>query len=284
MKPASTIDSPIVSCFEQLKPILPRLDVEFGERPGEPGWINGPELKNAAAGPFHDLLHRFGQALKTSDRRTIAAAFALRYGWSAAVAIAPYIVQSCVPDIGLENIALKFGGDHVFFEKAALLRAEGVALARAEVPVHSSIHLLHDKEELQAWLRHSLIAQATPVVASLHRWSCFSIKGLWGLVTSSWGNQFISIHGRIGEQKNGLAPALSFFAGNDVVARMQPAFQPVSYKDQTHVYHRAASCCRFYLRPKKQYCAMCPLISREERIQRNLDWMKRQIDAIATAD
>ena len=59
-------------------------------------------------GPFNDLLQRIGKSAGTGDRRTIAASFALRYGWASAMAIAPYLKSSCVPDVSLENISLQF--------------------------------------------------------------------------------------------------------------------------------------------------------------------------------
>jgi hypothetical protein len=55
----------------------------------ESGWIDGTDLRDAGAGPFHALLRRIGDVARTTDRRTIAASFALRFGWSSAIAIAP---------------------------------------------------------------------------------------------------------------------------------------------------------------------------------------------------
>ncbi len=41
----------------------------------------------------------------------------------------------------------------------------------------------------------------------------------------------------------------------------------------THIYHRRATCCRYYLVPQGHYCASCPLISQAQRVQRNRAWM-----------
>jgi hypothetical protein len=68
------------------------------------------------------------------------------------------------------------------------------------------------------------------------------------------------------------------FSGDDLVAIMQPRVHEVTYMDVTHIYQRRASCCRIYLLPQKELCASCPLVSQEERLERNRAWMKTQIE------
>lgn len=78
----------------------------------------------------------------------------------------------------------------------------------------------------------------------------------------------------IDDQKNGLQFVLQLFEGDDLISQMQPHFYPVTYSNMTHMYHRRASCCRYYRLEKRQYCASCPLISQEEGVQRIREWMK----------
>jgi ferric iron reductase protein FhuF len=234
----------------------------------------------ASAGPLHALLGRIGDRLRTADRRTIAAAFALRYGWSAGMAIAPYMLRSCVPTIPLDNVSFKFH-DNTLFERVALHRPAGAMLRQGgEVP-HPLVHWLPSRPALLGWLRQSLMQQAQPIVETLYEWSRFSTKGLWGMITSSWGSQFIQICGEIDEQHNGLSYAAPFFTGNDAVSEMQPQFYPVTYNQVTHIYHRRSTCCRYYLLPQGHYCASCPLISQEERLQRNHLWMQHLVGPAA---
>jgi len=47
-------------------------------------------------------------ALTSADRRTIAASFAMRFGWASGMAIAPYLRAGCVPDVSLDNASFKF--------------------------------------------------------------------------------------------------------------------------------------------------------------------------------
>ena len=231
------------------------------------------DLRTAIQGPFNALLSHIGETFHTSDRRTIAASFALCYSWSSGIAIAPYLFRQCVPKISLDNVSFKFH-DNTFFEQAALHQPEGVMLQQEGLARHPFIQSLSSPKALLCWLRDSLVHQAEPIVEALYAWSGFSIRGIWGLITSSWGAQFINICGEIDGQEGGLPQVRQFFEGNDVVSQMQPHFYPVTYQNVTHVYHRRASCCRFYRIPQGEYCASCPIVPQEERVQRNKAYMK----------
>ena len=152
-----------------------------------------------------------------------------------------------------------------------MLQQDGIA-------PHPFMQLLPTSRALLRCLRTSLVHQAEPVVEALYDWSKFSMRGIWGMITSSWGSQFFNIFAEIGAQEKGLPYARQLFEGDDLASAMQPEFYPVSYKDVTHVYHRRASCCRFYKLPQGQLCASCPIVSQEERLQRNQAWMKTLVE------
>jgi hypothetical protein len=84
----SQTPSPMIAMYQALWARHPKWYVEIGQ-PRGPGWIPGTALMTAREGPFQALLARVGERLQTADRRTIAASFALRYGWSSGVAMAP---------------------------------------------------------------------------------------------------------------------------------------------------------------------------------------------------
>jgi ferric iron reductase protein FhuF len=122
-----------------------------------------------------------------------------------------------------------------------------------------------------------LEAQASPVGDAVYNWSGFGRKGIWGMITSSWASLFVHVYDRLGSQADALPVIQSFFQGSDDVARMQPRLHPVTLDNITHLYQRRASCCRYYLLPQGSLCASCPLVSQEERVARNLEWMKKQL-------
>jgi hypothetical protein len=168
--------SPIVSIYQALKTIHPNWYVEIGKPTGA-SWLTGTDLRTASEGPFNVLLSQIGERLYTLDRRTIAASFALRYGWSSGIAIAPYLLYQCVPKITLDNVSFKFH-ENTLFERAAVHQPEGVMLQQQCTSQHPLIQVLPTRHALLSWLRNSLTQQAQPIVETLYEWSHFSIKGI----------------------------------------------------------------------------------------------------------
>jgi hypothetical protein len=250
--------------------------VEIG-RPAGPGWIAGDDLRDANSGPFNELLRRIGDRDRTGDRRTIAASFAVRFGWASALAIAPYLRHRCVPDVSLGNVSFKFSPS-TFFERPAIHEARGAVVDGDPRSAHPSMTTVPGDAALLRALRDTLTAQGEPVVEALRRWSGFARRGTWGMLTSSWASHFTGLCETPDDQRP-LQPILDrFFAGTDVVAAMQPRMHPVTCGPVTHLFQRRASCCRWYLLPQGELCASCPLVSQEARVQRNAAWMQAQRD------
>lgn len=268
--------SPIEDAFDALRRLNASWNVEVA-KPAGAGWLQGAELLDAEHGPFNELLLRIGERAKTGDRRTIAASFALRFGWASAMAIAPYLRHDCVPDIELGNVAFKFR-ESTFFERTAIYEPRGTVAQGDHRAPHPSLQTVMDREALLMKLRQSLAGQAAPVVEALYRWSGFARRGTWGMLTSSWASQFTGLCDTPDDQFGMLPIIERFFRGDDDVAVMQPRMHPVSYGSAIHLYQRRASCCRYYLLPQGDLCASCPLVPHEKRLQLNLEWMKTQVE------
>jgi hypothetical protein len=253
--------SAVEEAFRALRSLNASWNVEIG-RPAGAGWIHGEDLRDATRGPFNDLLIRIGERAKTADRRTIAASFSLRFGWASAMAIAPYLRYQCVPHVGLDNVAFKFK-ESTFFERTAIYDPRG---------------MVGERDLLLPVLRAELVGQAEPVVEALFQWSGFARRGTWGMITSSWASQFTGLCETPDDQRDMLPVIEALFAGDDEAARMQPRMHAVTWEQATHLYQRRASCCRYYLLPQGDLCASCPLVSHEQRMQLNLDWMKTQLE------
>jgi ferric iron reductase protein FhuF len=270
--------SPLVGIYDALRALNASWHVEIGTpSDSNPGWIAGVDLRSAERGPFNELLTRIGERAKTNDRRTIAASFALRFGWASAMAIAPYLRFRCVPDIALENVSFKFR-ESTFFERTAIHEARGFVVTGDDRAAHSSMVSVGDEQRLLRTLRTTLVAQAEPVVDALYCWSGFAPKGTWGMLTSSWAAHFTGMCDTPHDQRVMLPTIEAFFAGDDIVAAMQPRMHAVTYRDVTHLYQRRASCCRYYLLPQGDLCASCPLVSHDDRVARNFAWMQTQLE------
>jgi hypothetical protein len=271
--------SPVAEVYESLRALNASWSVELG-RPEGAGWIAGDDFRNALSGPLNELLERIGARAKTDDRRTIAASFALRFGWSSAMAIAPYLRFGVVPDVALGNIALRFR-ESAFFECTAVYEPRGVVVASDPRADHPSMKMVRDETALLRALRDQLVEQAAPVVATMYEWSGFAERATWGMLTSSWASHFTGLWEARDDQRPLVEVLDRFFAGDDVVAGMRPGMNPVEYGGAIHLYQRRASCCRYYLLPEGDLCASCPLVSDEERAVRNLDWMRTQAERAA---
>ncbi len=230
-------------------------------RPEGPGWVDGAALRDASAGPFNALLWRIGDRAGTGDRRTIAASFALRFGWASGMVIAPFMRSRCVPDVALDNVSFKYR-DSTFLERTAIHEARGTV---TDTPA-----------ALVSALRQELVGQATPVVEAIHAWAGFSRRGTWGLLTSAWAAHVTSFVE--GADQRDVWPVLNrLFEGDDLAAIMQPRLHAVTVRSVTHLYQRRASCCRWYLLPTGELCTSCPLVPHEERLLKNLAWMEKQL-------
>jgi ferric iron reductase protein FhuF len=271
-----TAASRVTASIADLEAIDPKWRVQIGVPDDSPLWISGEQLKCAKEGPLHALLSRIETRFRTSDRKTVAASFALRFGWTSSAAIAPFLLHRVVPDVSLQNISLKFRED-TLFERSAIHEPRGIVLREHGDAEPDEARRAEDERALLKSLRTVLYEQATPVVDALYDWSGFSKKGSWGQITSSWASQFINVCERFGGQAQAQPIAEAFFAGDDIVAATQPRLHPVTLDDVTHVYQRRATCCRYYLLPQGSLCASCPLVSDEERIRRNLEFMAKQL-------
>lgn len=269
--------SPVAEVLTGLVTVNSSWIVEVGTPVGA-GWIAGVDMSDASRGPLNDLLLAIGERAGTDDRRTIAASFALRFGWASVMAIAPFLRDACVPDIRLENTSCRFK-ESTFFERAAVHVPRGVVCPGDQRASHPLVTVVPDDQELLLALRHVLVTQAEPVVAALHAWSGFAPKGTWGMLTSSWASHFTGLWPTPDDHRGARPVVEAFFAGDDVVHQMRPRLHEVTHGTATHLYQRRSSCCRYYLLPQQgDLCASCPLVSQEERLVRNREWMRTQAE------
>ncbi|MET0283470.1 MAG: (2Fe-2S)-binding protein [Polyangiales bacterium] len=236
--------------YQRLRELNPSWVVELGT-PAGAGWIEGGAFAEPERGPFAELLTQIGERLQTRDRKVIAASFALRFGWSSAAALGPHLLAGLVPDLALANTWLRFSANGALFERVCLIEPRLSTLS-----AHAT-----------------LVAQSLPVVDALSRWSRFPRKALWGQVESSWAAQFEPVLTALGRAGEVLQTIQAFFADD---ANAPHAYE-VTHCDVTRVYHRRASCCLYYKVPSGHYCVSCPLITDDERIERNKAWTERTL-------
>ena len=134
---------------------------------------------------------RDGDRLGTNDRKTVAALFALRFGWAASVAIAPYLTHACVPDISLDNVSLKFRDD-TLYERSALHRPVATMLRDDHTAAHPLIESVADRAALRRVLRRACSSRRVRWCARCTSGRVFRSRVGGGMIISSWASHFIA--------------------------------------------------------------------------------------------
>ena len=229
------------------------------ERANSAAWISGQALQDACAGPLNDRLLLIGDAMKTDNRKVIAASFALRYAWSAAAVIAPLLIYRRVPNVSLQHCYFKFSEQNLFQRLA--VKPSSLAGSREYLTLNS---------DSMACLREQLINQASPLVDALQQWSGFSKKALWGQISSTWASLFITICDEIPQTLDPKHCLDMFFDAAQLPMTMKPEVYPVTHQQTTRLYQRRSSCCLYYkISEKRLFCSSCPLLDKASRLLRN---------------
>ena len=229
-----------------------RLELDPADRDG---WIDRDTLRDPETAPFADLHARFVAAGFACNRRAAAASLLLRYGWAAGFQIAAWLETGMV--LQLDRFALKFS-------QSTLI--EAVWAQEACIIEPSSL------EEGRHLLLNSLLDFTEPLVDSQHQWSRFSRHALWSMVVSSWAAQFATIGERLGRREEATREAEAVFSLNAEIAQAAPETYAVSVGTRSRVCQKRAACCLYYKGPAKHFCVSCPIIPREERLERNRDF------------
>lgn len=251
----SSLDRPVLEDVHRSAALITgalRLELDPADREG---WIDQDALRDPDTAPFADLHARFVAAGFACNRRAAAASLLLRYGWAAGFQIAVWLESGMV--LKLERFALKFS-------QSTLI--EAVWAREASVVEPTSL------EEGQRLLLESLLDFTEPLIDSQHRWSRFSRHALWSMVVSSWAAQFATIGERLGRRDAAVKDASAVFSLNAEIAEAAPETYAISVGKRSRICQKRSACCLYYKGPAKHYCVSCPIIPREERLERNRDF------------
>ena len=237
-------------------------------KPDANEWLHGEDFLCVSQQPFNQLLISIGEKLGTKNRKVIAAALMLRYGYSATFSIASTSIFKQVPNINLSNISIKFSQGKLF-EKLAIHQDLFDQTKGKKQP---------DTSICMPALAKQLKAQVSPIVDALNLWSRSSKKNLWGIIASTWSTQIINICKEAQQQENSQLYLDYFFSSDDILDRVKPSFFEISHQNQTKTCHQRTSCClNFKVSETKTNCTSCPAISYLESRERHLIQFKKQL-------
>lgn len=246
------------------------LDELFAARlgpPGEPGW-HAMERLCADDGEIERLLTALERQWGVPDRRAAGSILLYEHVWKvAACPVACYVLERRVPDVGLDNVFVRFDEGGIATEMA-LATPRFAGLEQAPV-------VCADEEALRAWLLDRLLdGHLLPFVDAIGRRSPVARQIQRGNIATVVANVFrylfelLGDHGLLTDAERVLAdPRLRDEA-------WLGAFQRDGHSIGTVVRR---TCCLVY-RPTGDYCGACPLIDEEERESR---WLRRLLDETA---
>ncbi len=239
-------------------------------------WLTHPEIRRPGDGLYTELLQTLMTRGGIASRRFAAASFLLRYGWSSGVVIAPLLMEKPIPLYAAEKAELCFSANTLL--QAICLHGDGFAVARGHAFSRHGHCLLtfDDRNEAIRRVGRQLLRHAEPVVEALHEWSGFSRKALWAMVSSSWVGQILNVGKRLALSEAQWRFYLTeFYAQWRPIAGSLPHWYSIEEQGRHHYFHTRASCCLYFKGEKRHFCASCPVLKEEERVERNRRWVRK---------
>jgi hypothetical protein len=258
---AAASASPLLRAYARLRQFRPECSAVICEAVA-PEWLRGCDLVQPAHGKLAALLAVLARELGSDDRKVLAAAFALRVGRVSGIAIGPYLATHCVPEVTLDDIAIKLGPT-VLLEHVALRSARFTGPGCN--PRFARSRCANPHMRLLPHLRRVLCGLTEPVVDSLSLWSKLKRSALWGLVLSAWANEMAELGSGLGCQARALRLFPQLVQRDDAKFRLAPTLYLRQHQGETRICQIRGTCCLYYRTPAATRCASCPLPQHTEQ-------------------
>jgi hypothetical protein len=248
------------------------LDDLFGAQlgpTGDAGWYSMERLCSAAAEmEIEALLARVERHWGVPDRRAAGSILLYEHVWNvAACPVACYALERRVPDIGLDNVLVRFDEHGV---GAGLAFATPRFAGLEEAPV-----VCANEEELRRWLLDRLLdGQLLPFVDAIARRSPVARQIQRGNIATVVANIFRYLFELLADTR--LLTEAEQLLGDPRLRG--EAWVGIFHGDGGSIGTVIRRTCCLAYRPTGDYCASCPLLGDEERERR---WLRRLLDETA---
>ena len=243
-----------------------KLSVHLGP-PGEPGWTVADDLAGDDA-HLDELLGRVGRSCGSADRAVTGALFLRSYLWRVLVpAVAAFLVDRRVPDVGAESVALRFD-EHGGAAGLALLEGRFAALKGDPAAGAAGTVIVRGEDEMLAWLGERLAEAHLPgLFSALGRCGMKRAeKALWGMVADLVAEAFAWVGPALDVEDEARAFAHEMLDGSPPISGTANFF--AMEHDGGSVAARVRNACCLYYRTGGIACLACPRTTREERLRR----------------
>ena len=254
----------------------------------EAGWFAGSDLLQEDKTRLDETLAHQATHYPQMDARTRGSYFIGEYSWNVpAVAVTAYLAEKRVPDLALDNLALRVSkytwhenGQSGEAERmdARFLGGRFAALPDDPAADHPDAIIIPDELALREWLRQSIEAHFKPLIERVHAKTRLSRHAQWCLVADSVASLFL--HGGLvlNNEVYGTEEGLAFVkTEGSPMNNPNTGYITLHYRDQRETFRERGGCCRYYTLVEDAHkCTSCVLRKPEERNQLLLEYMGRK--------
>ncbi len=254
----------------------------------EADWFAGEDLLNEGNPLLDEILAHQALHHPHMDSRTRGSYLIGEYSWNVpAVAVTAYLAEKRVPDLSLNNLALRVskytwheGGSTGEAERmdARFLSGRFAALPDDPAANHPDAIIVPDALALREWLRQSIEGHFKPLIERVHTKTRLSRHSQWCLVADSCASLFLNGGLVLDNESYGTAEGLAFVkTEGSPMKNPNTGFISLTYLDHQETFRERGGCCRYYTLVEDGHkCTSCVLRKPEERNQLLLEYMSRK--------
>lgn len=255
----------------------------------EAGWFPAADLIDPRLTRLEAALARQAAQHPEMESRTRGSYFVGEYSWYMPdVVIAAYLAERRVPDLSLENLALRSrtytwreGGESGEAERidVRFLNGRFACLPNDPAADHPDAIVLPDTHALREHLRVALETHLAPLIERIHASTRLAHHAQWCLVADSVAALFLHKGQALNDEASGKAEGLAFIkAAGSPMNNPNTSYISLHYLDHCETFRARGGCCRYYTVSEsgKDYCTTCVLRKPEDRNARLLAYMSKK--------
>lgn len=281
-----TAAHPIAQTLSRVVAMDENFYADFGAL--ETGWFPAIDLLREDKPALDEALFRQAIHYPKMEARTRGSYLIGEYSWCVpAVAVTAYMAERRVPDLSLENLALRFNkymwrygeetgeGERI---EVRFLSGRFAALPDDTDAQHPDAIILPDEVALREWLRDKLENHLTPLIERISVRTRLGRHAQWCVVADNCAALFLSGGELIKDQARGTAEGLAFVkAEGSPMKKSQTDFVSLQYLDHRETFRTRGGCCRYYTVAEDGYkCTNCMLRPADEQHQFLLEYMSQK--------
>jgi hypothetical protein len=249
--------------------------------PVEPDWFRAGVLLDAQSPLLQVVLDRQAANYPHMEARTKASFFIGEYAWYvAASAVGAYLADKRVPDLSIENVALRFQR-YIWHEgdesgeadriEVRFLSTRCATLPDDPLADDTDSVVLPNPEALVQWMRQTLEAHMTLLIDRVSVETRLSRHALWLVVADTCAGLFLHLGKQLGRQDEAMREGLAFIkASVSPMNNPKTGYITINCNGHCETFRARGGCCRYYTVSEtgQDYCSTCVLRKPEDRDER----------------